>query len=59
MDYPLTMGDDVQAACLPSSASYLPANSTEDKCFTSGWGSLGPGNRGTHVKCTSLTVNMQ
>ena len=44
MDSPLIMGDNVQAACLPSSASYMPANSTEERCFTSGWGSLSKGN---------------
>ena len=42
LDSPLTMGDDVQAACLPS-VSYLPVNSTEERCFTSGWGSLSSG----------------
>ena len=42
LDSPLTMGDDVQAACLPS-VSYLPAESTEERCFTSGWGSLSSG----------------
>ena len=45
LDSPLIMGDNVQAACLPSSASYMPANSTEERCFTSGWGSLSKGNR--------------
>ena len=48
------MGDNVQAACLPSSASYMPANSTEERCFTSGWGSLSKGN----VECISLSVNI-
>merc|ERR1719361_470235 len=42
LDSPLTLGGDVQAACLPS-ADYLPANSTEDRCFTSGWGTLSSG----------------
>ena len=42
LDSPLTMGDDVQAACLPS-VSYLPAESTEERCFTSGWGTLSSG----------------
>merc|ERR1719361_914324 len=46
LDSPLTLGDDVQAACLPS-ASYLPANSTEDRCFTSGWGTLSSGGSAT------------
>ena len=42
LDSPLTLGGDIQAACLPS-ASYLPATSTEDRCFTSGWGTLSSG----------------
>merc|ERR1712088_130368 len=46
LDSPLTLGDDVQAACLPS-ASYLPADSTEDRCFTSGWGTLSSGGSAT------------
>ena len=60
MDSPLTLGDDVQPACLPSSALYLPADSTEEKCFTSGWGTLLQGNRirNSNVKCISLTVNI-
>ena len=54
------MGDDVQAACLPSSASYLPADSIEERCFASGWGALSQGNRisNSNVKCISLTVNI-
>merc|ERR1712110_1158783 len=43
LDSPLTLGGDVQAACLPSSASYLSAQSTEARCFTSGWGTLSSG----------------
>ena len=31
---------DVQAACLPPSSNYLQGSSTEDKCYTSGWGAL-------------------
>merc|ERR1719242_2667750 len=46
LDSPLTLGGDVQAACLPS-ASYLPADSTEDRCFTSGWGTLSSGGSAT------------
>ena len=42
LDSPLLMGGDVHSACLPSS-SYLPANSTEERCFTSGWGTLSSG----------------
>merc|ERR1719264_327012 len=43
LDSPLTLGGNVQAACLPSSASYLPTTSTEARCFTSGWGTLSSG----------------
>merc|ERR1712223_47471 len=43
LDSPLTLGGDVQAACLPSSASYLSAQSSEARCFTSGWGTLSSG----------------
>ena len=50
LDSPLTLGGDVQAACLPSSASYLPTDSTEERCFASGWGTLSAGNSG-NVKC--------
>ena len=32
-----------QAACLPSESSYLPATSTEERCFTSGWGTSSSG----------------
>ena len=40
---PLEMNSDVQAACLPSSSEYLSTSSTEDRCFTSGWGTLSSG----------------
>ena len=43
LDSPLELNDDVQPACLPS-ADYLPANTTEARCFTSGWGTLSSGN---------------
>merc|ERR1719219_2994953 len=43
LDSPLTLGGDVEAACLPSSASYLSTQSTESRCFTSGWGTLSSG----------------
>merc|ERR1711953_1648640 len=49
LDSPLTLGGDVQAACLPSSASYLPTDSTEERCFASGWGTLSPGNSGNVI----------
>ena len=37
---PLIFNEDVQPACLPSSKDYLGSDSTEDRCFTSGWGTL-------------------
>ena len=40
LDSPLVFNADVQPACLPSSASYLDTSSTEERCFTSGWGTL-------------------
>merc|ERR1712051_6131 len=39
----LTLNDDVKPACLPSSATYLDVSSSEEQCFTSGWGSLSSG----------------
>ena len=45
LDSPLTLGGDVQAACLPSSSSYLSVESTEARCFTSGWGTLSSGTQ--------------
>ena len=43
LDSPLVFNADVQPACLPPSASYLDTSSTEERCFTSGWGTLSPG----------------
>merc|ERR1712203_900850 len=43
LDSPLELNADVQPACLPSSAAYLGVSSTEEKCFTSGWGTLSSG----------------
>ena len=40
---PLEFNQDVQPACLPPSTSYLDINSSEERCFTSGWGSLQEG----------------
>ena len=40
LDSPLTLNDDVKPACLPSSSAYLGVSSTEERCFTSGWGTL-------------------
>jgi len=39
---PLELNDNVKAACLPSS-DYLGVTSTEERCFTSGWGTLSSG----------------
>merc|ERR1711963_1230214 len=46
-DSPLTLNNDVQPACLPSSTSYLDVSSTEESCFTSGWGTLSSGGSST------------
>ena len=43
LDSPLTINDDVKPACLPSSSTYLDVSSTEERCFTSGWGTLSSG----------------
>merc|ERR1711971_1363849 len=43
LESPLELNADVQPACLPSSAAYLDTSSTEERCFTSGWGTLSPG----------------
>merc|ERR1712172_210306 len=43
LDSPLELNADVQPACLPSSAAYLGVSSTEERCFTSGWGTLASG----------------
>ena len=40
---PLELNADVQPACLPPSADYLDINSSEDRCSTSGWGTLSEG----------------
>ena len=37
---PLQFDDNVQPACLPSSPKYLDFETTEERCFTSGWGKL-------------------
>ena len=38
MKSPLDFNEDVQPACLPPSKAYLGLGSTEEQCFTSGWG---------------------
>ena len=40
---PLIFNKDVRPACLPSSKDFLGLNSKEDRCFTSGWGTLESG----------------
>jgi len=45
----LDLNDDVYPACLPSSASYLSTSSTEERCFTSGWGTLSSGGSATNT----------
>ena len=37
---PLQFNVNVQPACLPTSENFLSVDSTEDMCFTSGWGEL-------------------
>ena len=34
----LSLNNDVQPACLPSSSSYLPTTATKENCYVSGWG---------------------
>ena len=41
---PLQFNVYVQPACLPTSQNFLSVDSTEDMCFTSGWGRLQYGN---------------
>ena len=40
LDGALEFNDNIRPACLPSSTDYLDMISTEDECFTSGWGTL-------------------
>ena len=42
---PLQFNIDVQPACLPTSKNFLSLDSTEDMCFTSGWGRLQHGKQ--------------
>ena len=41
----LELNTEVFPACLPSTAGYLSATSTEENCFTSGWGTLSSGGK--------------
>ena len=36
----LELNSDVFPACLPSSSDYLSPASSDEDCFTSGWGTL-------------------
>ena len=40
LDIPLNFDKDVKPACLPPSKGYLDLSSTEEQCYTSGWGDL-------------------
>jgi len=44
---PLELNDKVFPACLPE-ADYLDISSTEEACFTSGWGTLASGGQSTN-----------
>merc|ERR1711962_987664 len=58
---PLELNDDVKPACLPSSSDYLGVSSTEERCFTSGWGTLSSGGSATndlqYVRVPAITNN--
>merc|ERR1712156_1264383 len=49
LDSPLELNDDVKPACLPTSTEYLDVSSTEERCFTSGWGTLSSGGSSTNT----------
>jgi trypsin len=55
---PLELNDNVKPACLPSSG-YLGVSSTEERCFTSGWGTLSSGGSATddlkYVRVPAIT----
>merc|ERR1719273_2797508 len=59
LDSPLTLNDDVKPACLPTSSDYLDVSSTEERCFTSGWGTLSSGGSATdtcqYVRVPAIT----
>ena len=55
---PLQFNNETQPACLPSSPGYLSLNSTEDRCFTSGWGQLQSGKHlCLYCRCTRLNTS--
>ena len=41
----LELNAEVFPACLPSTTDYLSTTSTEESCFTSGWGTLSSGRK--------------
>merc|ERR1712156_286512 len=49
LDSPLELNDDVKPACLSTSSDYLDVSSTEEECFTSGWGTLSSGGFSTDI----------
>merc|ERR1712223_2226339 len=59
LDSPLEFNDDVKPACLPTSSDYLDVSSTEERCFTSGWGTLSSGGSSTdtcqYVRVPAIT----
>ena len=60
LDSPLTLNDEVQPACLPSSSSYLGVSSTEESCYTSGWGTLSSGSYDSqNLYCTRLEISWE
>ena len=48
---PLQFNINVQPACLPTSKNFLSLDSTEDMCFTSGWGRLQHGKLFLSTSC--------
>ena len=44
----LELNAEVFPACLPSTEDFLSTTSTEESCFTSGWGTLSSGGKIFH-----------
>ena len=59
LDSPLQFNEDVKPACLPSSENYLNVDSSEDRCFTSGWGTLSSGKSEKHESGNFLGARNQ
>merc|ERR1719510_109523 len=59
LDSSLEINSNVQPACLPSSTEYLSTTATEERCFTSGWGTLSSGGSATdnlmYVRVPAIT----